>query len=579
MGFGCMLNGSTGLYRKRIWYANGEMILGEHMVFENFLTETYLGSFDPSAFHAFKDIDATQKSEEMVKNYLEISKAYGALELEKQQKLPKTLLEQLGKIHFFGLNIPELYGGVGLSLTEYLKVVESLAPHNLSLGFTALAHLSIGVKGIVLFGNESQKRKYLPKAASGEMIFAYALTEPNTGSDARHIETTAYLSDKQTHYILNGRKTYITNANYAGAMTVFAQMDPQKPGFMGAFVVETAWDGVTIGKEMPKMGLKASSTAMVAFNNVKIPVENLLGQPGDGFKIAMTILNYGRLALGAASSGMMKQSLRDMIKRSADRKQFGLPINRYELIQEKQVAAKVYQYVTSAITAFTAGQLNADPLAPVAVESSHCKLFGTTRAWDTLYDALQVAGGSGYLSTLPYEQRMRDFRVTTIFEGTTEIHSIYPALFMIRKLNERLKTQSGNKWSNFFSLIKMLFPKAGFHLQLDHREMKQSAKAARSISKTIRYLVVVGLLVYGRKIVHRQFLLRRISSLSFYFYGLLSVLAKIESCRKAGRSVGEDVRILQTFTEEAIRYKRQNCRLRPYRKDLLHKRLFREMTD
>ncbi len=162
------------------------------------------------------------------------------------------------------------------------------------------------------------------------MIFAYALTEPKIGSDSQNIETTAVLSENNRFYLLNGNKTYLTNANYAGAMTVFAQMDPTRPGFMGAFIVETSWDGVKIGKDVSKMGLKASSTAAVKFKNVRVPKENLLGQPGDGFKIAMTILNYGRLALGAASTGMMKLSLQDMVKRSASRTQFGDSINNFD---------------------------------------------------------------------------------------------------------------------------------------------------------------------------------------------------------------------------------------------------------
>ena len=187
-----------------------------------------------------------------------------------------------------------------------------MATQNLDLGFTALAHLSIGTKGILLFGTEEQKRKYLVPAASGHMIFSYALTEPRIGSDAKNIETTAVLDDNGEYYILNGQNTYITNANYAGGLTVFAQLDPQHPGVLGAFVVETAWDGIKIGQEMPKMGLKASSTAAIKFTDVRVSKENLLGQPGDGFKIAMTILNFGRLALGAASSGVMKLSLKDM---------------------------------------------------------------------------------------------------------------------------------------------------------------------------------------------------------------------------------------------------------------------------
>ena len=241
------------------------------------------------------------------------------------------------------------------------------------------------------------------------------------------------------YYILNGQKTYITNANYAGGLTVFAQLDSEKPGFMGSFIVETTWDGVKIGKDMPKMGLKASSTAAIQFKDVRVPVENLLGQPGEGFKIAMSILNYGRLALGAGSVGAMKQSMRDMEKQSARRRQFGVEINSFELIQEKMVQARVDSYVASAMTAFTAGMVEDNPQARIAIESSHCKLFGTTRAWNTIYDALQVAGGSGYLATQPYEKRLRDFRVTTIFEGTTEIHSIYPPLFVLRNLNKHMK--------------------------------------------------------------------------------------------------------------------------------------------
>ncbi len=196
-------------------------------------------------------------------------------------------------------------------------------------------------------------------------------------------------------------------------------MDPQHPGFMGAFIVETGWEGVKIGKDIPKMGLKASSTAAVHFKDVRVPKQNLLGSPGDGFKVAMTILNYGRLALGAASVGILNQAVEDMLKRSKNRIQFGRPIQDYELVQEKIVTARVNASVVSAITSFTAAMLDKNPLAPVAIESSHCKLFGTTRAWNSLYDAQQVAGGSGYLSTQPYEMRMRDFRVTTIFEGTT----------------------------------------------------------------------------------------------------------------------------------------------------------------
>jgi acyl-CoA dehydrogenase family protein 9 len=443
----------------------------------------------------------------------------------------------------------------------------------MSLGILALAHLSIGIKGIVLFGNEEQKRKYLVPAASGEMIFSYALTEPRTGSDAQNIETSAILSEDGNHYVLNGTKTYITNANYAGGLTVFAQLDPVRPGFMGAFIVETAWDGVRIGKDMPKMGLKASSTASIQFSDVKVPKENLLGQPGDGFKIAMVILNYGRLALGAASAGMMKQSLRDMTKRSADRTQFGVPINTFELIQEKLVKAKVHGYVSAAITAFTAGMLENNPTALVAMESSHCKLFGTTRAWDTIYDSLQVAGGSGYLTTQPYEKRMRDFRVTTIFEGTTEIHSIYPALFVMRILSKRFQASASGRVSQFLLLLKEMFRRTRWPITANGKTVSRAARFARASARRIRLMTLAGFLVYGQSITRKEFFLRRITTLSLYIYGIIAILAKLEAARKSGRSTENDLNILRYFLEEARQVKKNNRHIFPSRQERLHKKI------
>ena len=503
------------------------------MSYENFLTSVYFGRLNKAVFKNFQDLQADDRTQEIIDKYFDLSRQYPAHYFEEKGVLSKEILRKLGEIEFFGLNIPTSYGGAGLSLQQYLKVIEETTPQSMALGFTALAHLSIGIKGIALFGSKEQKKKYLVPAAAGEMIFAYALTEAKKGSDAQNIETTAVLSEDGQNYILNGQKSYITNANYAGAMTVFAQMDPARPGFMGAFIVETSWDGVKIGKDVSKMGLKASSTAAVQFKNVRIPKENLLGKPGDGFKIAMVILNYGRLALGAASSGMMKQSLKDMVKRSSRRTQFGVPINHFELVQEMMVKAKVNSYVTSAMTAFAAGMLEENPLAPVAAESSHCKLFGTNRAWDTLYDALQVAGGSGYLSTQPYEKRMRDFRVTTIFEGTTEIHSIYPALFMMRNLKKHLLTKHTGKFSQMVFLIKEIFRGTIWDIKFSPKEMKQAAQVANSIAKSIRFNIITGFLFYGEKVLQRQFFLRRITYLSLYFFGILSMLARIESVKES----------------------------------------------
>ena len=541
------------------------------MNFDSFLGNIYFGSMDMERFHSFQDLEEDEKTREIVSKYLEVTKKYPPSYLEQQGTIPAELLEELKKIGYFGLNIPEQYGGVGLSLRQYLQVVAEIAGKDLALALISLAHLSIGCKGIVLFGNEAQKEKYLVPAASGEMIFSYALTEPKIGSDAKNIESKAVLSEDGKHYILNGQKTYITNANYAGGLTVFAQLDSEKPGFMGSFIVETTWDGVKIGKDMPKMGLKASSTAAIQFKDVRVPVENLLGQPGEGFKVAMSILNYGRLALGAGSVGAMNQSMRDMEKQSARRRQFGVEINSFELIQEKMVQARVDSYVASAMTAFTAGMVEDNPQARIAIESSHCKLFGTTRAWNTMYDALQVAGGSGYLATQPYEKRLRDFRVTTIFEGTTEIHSIYPPLFVLRNLNKHMKAVHPSTTSKLVFLLKGLFGKAHWKLRFHQRVMNRAARLAKANGRSVRWLLHAGLLIYGKNIQNEQFFLRRITNLSLHLYGLVAVLAKIDGAKKMGRDISEDLRILSYFLEVARQSRKRDKRLFRSRKEALHK--------
>ncbi|MEJ2730521.1 MAG: acyl-CoA dehydrogenase family protein [Deltaproteobacteria bacterium] len=548
------------------------------MTYKNFLINAYFDAFDADCFKSFREFDPDETTRKVIQKYLEVNSEYPASSLEEKGAVPADLMEKLARNGFFGLTIPREYGGLGLSLSQYLHVVETLAGQNMSLGILALGHLSIGIKGIVLFGTQEQKRKYLTAAASGEMIFSYALTEPQTGSDARNIQTVAAVSEDGKHYILNGSKTYITNANYAGGLTVFAQLNPDKPGYMGAFIVETAWDGVKVGKDMPKMGLKASSTAAIQFQDVKVPKENLLGRPGDGFKIAMAILNYGRLALGAASAGMMKQSLLDMTDRAARRTQFGVPINQFELIQEKMVKARVHGYVASAMTAFTAGMLERNPTALVAIESSHCKLFGTTRAWDTIYDALQVAGGSGYLTTQPYEKRMRDFRVTTIFEGTTEIHSIYPAMFVLRALRKRLQAEASGKLAQLIALVRKIFVRPRWPIKFDEKMMNRAARFAKASAWRMRLMILGGYLIYGKSVTHREFFLRRITTLSLYIYGVIAVLARLEAARKSGRSIDADLNLLAYFLEEARQVRKPNQRVFSTRQERLHRQITSEIV-
>ena len=548
------------------------------------MEKIYNGEFDLELIRVSPPKVDEAKAGMIVKRYRDLLKDYPPGKLEADGALPVDLLRKMGSSGFFGLSIETEYGGQGLNLHEYYRVVDEMVKLDISVAFTFLAHLSIGIKAIQLFGTEEQRRKYITPAASGEMIFAFALTEPHVGSDAQHIETTALASEDGAHYLLNGQKTYITNANYAGGMTVFAQLDPKRPGFMGAFIVETGWEGVRVGKEMPKMGLRASSTAAIQFKNVRVPKENLLGRPGDGFKIAMSVLNYGRLGLGAASTSLMSVSVRDMLERASSRIQFQVPIKSFQLVQEKIVRAEVGAAVSSAMNHLVAGLLQSEPLVRVAIETSHCKLFGTTRAWDAVYDALQVAGGAGYLKTLPYEKRMRDFRVTTVFEGTTELHSIYPALLGMRQIQKRLKESGRSPLGLAFDLLKLLVKGERWPVAFEKRVMQKTLREAKKSAKAARILLLSGLLLYGRSIAHgqtakREFLLRRITTLSLYTFGILALLCEADQKQRAGELEAGDLRILECFAAEAKEARRKNNRLFDSKKERLNSALFRERLD
>ncbi len=546
---------------------------------KEFLSDFYLKRFDNTVFESFTASEPDKKATGIINDFHILIKDFPPDSLEKNGSIPDLLWRGLKKIGIFGLNIPTEYGGAGLSLTQYLKVLHELAGIDMALAIIPTAHLSIGVKGIILYGNETQKGKYLPKAASGETIFAYALTEPATGSDARHINTSASLTEDGGSYILNGHKSYITNGGYAGALVVFAQMDPKRPGFMGAFIVDTDTEGIRIGRDVDKMGLKISSTTAISFKDVRVPAENLLGSPGDGFKIAMSILNYGRLGLGAASAGVMQKSALEMLDRASSRVQFAKPIKEFELVQDKIVRALVHTAVTRAMTEFTAHLLEKDALANVAIESSHTKLFGTTRAWETLYDAVQTAGGAGYLTGLPFEKRMRDFRVTTIFEGTTEIHTIYPPLLLVKALTSIRKNKEESSKGGIRSMLGNLVQRPLFGLLLQEEAERKAAQFVTENARLIKKKLLWAAVRYGKNITEHEFYLARITGLSLYTFGILAMLAMIESRRKQGIDIKEDLLLLGYFLAEAEENRRAETSPFHSEKEKLHHLIFKNLDE
>uniref|UniRef100_A0AC11ECN8 Acyl-CoA dehydrogenase family member 9 n=1 Tax=Ovis aries TaxID=9940 RepID=A0AC11ECN8_SHEEP len=352
--------------------------------------------------------------------------------IDQEGKIPDETLEKLKSLGLFGMQVPEEYGGLGLSNTMYARLGEVIGL-DASIAVTLAAHQAIGLKGIILAGSKEQKARYLPRLASGEHVAAFCLTEPASGSDAASIRTRATLSADKRHYVLNGSKVWITNGGLASIFTVFAKTevvdsDGSVKDKITAFIVERDFGGVTNGKPEDKMGIRGSNTCEVHFENTRVPVENVLGEVGGGFKVAMNILNSGRFSMGSTVAGMLKKLIGMAAEYACTRKQFNRSLSEFGLIQEKFALMAQKAYVMESMAYLTAAMLDAPGFPDCSIETAMVKVFSSEGAWTCVSEALQVFGGSGYVRDHPYERFLRDSRILLIFEGTNEILRMYIAL-------------------------------------------------------------------------------------------------------------------------------------------------------
>ena len=350
--------------------------------------------------------------------------------IEREEKVPEELIKKLGETGLMGVLIPPEYGGGGFGELGYCAMQEEISQGCASTATFLGAHLSIGSQTIILFGSEETKKKYLPGLAKGELIAAYSLSEAGSGSDAAAMKAKAVYDGGD--WVLNGTKIWVTNGPIADVIVVYAKMEKDGEDLgPGAFVIETANDGFNIDKIEKKMGLKGSETAAISFSDFRIPNENLLGDPGQGFNIALTILDVGRLGLGAVTLGQAKESLRLSTLYSQQREQFGQPIADFQAIQWMLADMTTDIYAMESILYRTANAY--DEGKQITREASCVKLF-CSEALDRIVDhAVQIHGGMGYSSELKIERMYRDSRVHRIFEGTNEIQRLVIARETLKK--------------------------------------------------------------------------------------------------------------------------------------------------
>lgn len=354
-----------------------------------------------------------------------------AFMLDKENQFPKDAIEKLGKMGYMGIPYEKKYGGAGLDVLSYAIAVEELARVDGGAGVILSAHTSLGAYPIAAYGTEEQKKKYLVPLAKGEKIGAFGLTEPNAGSDAGGTETVAVLDGD--NYILNGGKIFITNGGEADTYVIFAVTTPDI-GTKGisAFIVEKGYEGFTFGDHYDKMGIRSSATAELIFNDVKVPKENLLGKEGDGFKIAMSTLDGGRIGIAAQALGIAQGAYEHALEYSKERVQFGKPICQQQAIAFK-LADMATKLRTARLLVYSAAELKENH-EPYAMEAAMAKQYTSDICLEVVNDALQIFGGNGYLKGMEVERAYRDAKICTIYEGTNEIQRVVIAANIIGKM-------------------------------------------------------------------------------------------------------------------------------------------------
>lgn len=480
---------------------------------------------------------------------------------EKDFDLVVKLLKDAGELGLLGADVPEEYGGIGLDKISSSLITENIAKAG-SFALSHGAHVGIGSLPIVFFGNEEQRHKYLPALSTGEKIAAYALTEPVSGSDALGAKSTAVLSEDGKYYILNGTKQFITNAGFADIFIVYAKVDGEH---FTAFIVEMDYEGVSVGPEEKKMGIRGSSTRSVILEDAKVPVENVLGEIGKGHKIAFNILNIGRYKLGIGTVGTSKRIIEVSTKYAKERKQFKLPISSFPLMQEKIADMNISTFVNESTVYRTGGLIEdmleslkgdkedegqkvANGIAEYAIECSINKVFGSESLDFVVDEGVQIHGGYGFIQEYEVERLYRDSRVNRIFEGTNEINRLLiPGTLLRKGLKGEIPLLSAAD-----SLQKELM--GLMPLMPDDSPLSQE-QGLLDMAKKLA-LMVSGLAVqkYQQKIEHEQEILRNTADMLIELYGMESVILRtLKSINKFGaeKSVMK-IEMTQVYVQEAF---------------------------
>lgn len=544
----------------------------------SFTKSLFLGELREDLIFPFPRLSS--EDDEAQRAILDSFRSWASTAVDRQRhdgdgKFADGVREGMAELGLMGLNIPEAYGGFGASAKVFSRVFGEIAAVDGALAVYFGAHQSIGCKGIMLFGTEEQKRRWLPACASGERIAAFCLTEPGSGSDAQAMKATAVASADKTTYVLNGEKIWISNAGFAGLFTVFAKVPVDEGGKtkqkVTAFIVDARAPGIRLGKLEDKMGIKASDTRAVFFDNVRVPANDRLGDVGQGFKIALEVLNSGRLGLAAGAACGTRAIMAEALTYARQRQQFGRPIGSFEMIQAKFARFAAECYAADAGWFIAADMVDRGGV-DFSLETACCKVFGSEMVFRAANEALQIAGGIGYSREFPYEQFVRDARINMIFEGTNEILRALVALMGLQEAGERLQAlgkafknplqSMGVIGSYLAGRAKRQITKP--NLELVHGTFEKESEMIADVVQDLGLAVENLVIRHGKGIIEKQFLQERMANATVDIYHALATLSRatagIEAVGGDEARAQDDVDCARIFVPMAMRRARRAVR-------------------
>lgn len=518
----------TELQQKQIQQAEELLFSGPQKA--GFAKELFFGRFRAESVFPYPQLSAEDQAAgdnavAEVKDFCE--QHIDAAEIDRQADIPQEVIDGLGRVGVLGMTVSPEHGGRGMSQQNYCRVMEVIGGHCAGTGVFVNAHHSIGLRALELFGTEEQQQQWMKPVATGEQLAAFALTEPEAGSDASNVQTRAEPTPDGKGFKLNGQKRYITNGGIAGLLTVMArtpdESDPE--GKVTAFLVTPDMDGFEVVEaRMPKCGIRGTATARLAFHDMYVPRENVLGPIGKGLRVALTVLDFGRTTFGASCTGAAKFCVGKLVERANSRRQFGKTLGEFELVKEKLALAAADAFAMESATYHTAALIDSGA-EDYMLETAMLKVLASDTLWRIVNDTLQVWGGAGYFSDQPFERMMRDARINLIGEGANDVLRCFIAMYGLRNVGKHLESVLRRPWKALTMLHRApSIPLTGENAERLRPHAKRLAKQIAAFARACQR----ALIKHREAILDRQYVQGRLGDIATELFTASCVLARLQ---------------------------------------------------